>query len=116
MIWVQQQDAIYVLYDSANFPRWEVYRDVFEEGMPESDPSLDSLAPVYTWQPRRGFGMIWRDNPQVRHRLGWSVRDGEEPFNTQVQIGLDGTIYIQESRGGVISMMPSGADWERWMS
>lgn len=116
MIWIQQQDAIYVLYDSANFPRWEVYQDTFEEWMPSFDPALDDLAPPYTFQPKRGFGVLWRGSPPIQRRLGWSVREWEEPYNTQVQIGQDGTVYLQDSRGGVITLKAGGASWERWLT
>jgi hypothetical protein len=116
MIWIQQQDAIYVLYDSANFPRWEVYQDSFEEWMPSLDPVLDDLAPPYTFQPKRGFGVLWRGSQPIQRRLGWSVREWEEPFNTQVQIGQDGTVYLQDSRGGVITLKAGGVDWERWLT
>jgi hypothetical protein len=116
MIWIQQQDAIYVLYDSANFPRWEVYQDTFEEWMPAFDPLLDDLAPPYTFQPKRGFGVLWRSSPAIQRRLGWSVREWEEPYNTQVQIGQDGTVYLQDSRGGVITLKAGGTNWERWLN
>lgn len=115
MIWIEQQDAIYVLYDSANFPRWEVFQDTFEEGMPETDGSLESQKPPYAWQPRRGFGLIWRNREDVRRRIGWSVREWEEPFTTQIQVASDGTVFIQESRGGVIALTPGGSDWKRWV-
>lgn len=115
MIWIEQQDAIYVLYDSANFPRWEVFQDTFTEGMPETDPSMESQKPPYGWQPRRGFGLVWRMREDIRSRLGWSVREWEEPFTTQIQVASDGTVYIQESRGGILALTQGGVEWKRWI-
>lgn len=115
MIWIEQQDAIYVLYDSANFPAWEVFQDTYTDGIPEVDPSMDSEKPPYAWQPRRGFGLIWREREDVRRRIGWSVREWEEPFTTQVQVGSDGTVYIQESRGGILALSQGGVEWKRWV-
>jgi hypothetical protein len=114
MIWVQQQDAIYVLYISGHEPRWQVYNDAFEEGMPETDTSLDGGAPPFTFQPRRGIGLVWRSFPEVRRRLGWAVRQYEEVYTIQVQIGVDGTIYLQAPDGGVFELTAGGQDWQRY--
>ena len=116
MIWVQNQDAIYVMYDTANAPRWEVFSDTFDEGEPEYDPSI-GISPSYTWQPRRGFGELWRGNPAVRQRVGWAVIEWEMPYSVNVQTSNDGTIFVSEppSRGaGVYALMSGGRDWERY--
>jgi hypothetical protein len=115
MIWVGQQDMIYVVYDSAETPRWQMFRDEYVDNMPEYDPSLVVDQPPYTWQPRRGFGLIWRNNSIVKARLGWAVREWEEPFDTRLQIGLDGTVFLTEPRGGIIVLQPGGRDWDRYM-
>ena len=114
MIWVREQNAIYVMYDSAESPRWQVFPDRFQEGMPEYDPAYNDLAPSFTWQPRRGFGMIWRDEPGLRLRIGWAVREREEPYSTQVQVGPDGVIYLQEPRGSIVALQPNGTNWDRY--
>jgi hypothetical protein len=113
MIWVQQQDAIYVLYDSANFPRWQVFNDAWVEGIPDTDPAYDN-PPAYTWQPRRGFGLLWRNQTTVRERLGWSAIEWETPFDAQVQIGSSGTIYLNEPRGGIFALTADGSEWKRF--
>lgn len=113
MIWIGQQDAIYVLYDSANMPRWQVFNDAFEEGMPDTDPEFDN-PPPYTWQPKRGFGLLWREQPVVRERLGWAVIEWETPYEVRVQTGPDGVIYISDVRGGVFALSPDGSDWKRY--
>jgi hypothetical protein len=113
MFWVQQQDAIYVLYDSANLPRWQVFNDTFQDGMPDTDPAYEP-APPYTWQPKRGFGLLWRSQPTLRDRLGWSVIEWETPYNMLVQIGSDGTIYLNDPRSGFFALAPDGSDWKRY--
>lgn len=113
MLWIGQQDAIYVLYDSANFPRWQVFNDTFEDGMADTDPAYNN-APAYTWQPRRGFGLLWRNNSALRERLGWAVTEYENPYTTQVQIASDGTIYINEPRDGIFTLTPGGSEWKRY--
>lgn len=111
MIWVGSQDSIYVLYISEGQPRWQVYNDNFIEGSPEYDPTYN--APPYVWQPRRGFGNIWRDYPQVRNRLGWTLHEWEIPYTSLLQIAQDSTIYLSDPRGGTFGLYPGGGDWVR---
>ena len=116
MIWVGKQDAIYVFYDSVGAPRWQVFKDNFVDGDPDYDPALAAVQPSYTWQPRRGFGLIWRGDTAMQARLGWAVREWEEPFDTQVQIGADGTVFMADAHGGIISLLPGGRDWLRYVA
>ncbi len=115
MIWIAQQDAIYVLYDSANPPRWQVFNDTFADGMADTDPAFNN-APPFTWQPRRGFGLLWRGQSTIRDRLGWAVTEAEIPFTPQVQLGSDGMIFISDARGGVYTLSPDSSDWKRYSS
>ncbi len=113
MLWVQQHGAIYVLYDSANPPRWQVFQDTFQEGMPETDPAFGA-PPAYTWQPRRGFGLLWRTLPDVRQRIGWAVIEWETNFTAQMQTGSDGWLYVTDPRGGVFALAADGSEWKRY--
>ena len=113
MMWVQQHGAIYVLYDSANLPRWQVFQDTFRDGMAETDPAYDN-APPYTWQPRRGFGLLWRSLPDLRQRVGWAVIEWESNFTVQMQTSADGWIYVTDPRGGVFALAADGSDWKRY--
>jgi hypothetical protein len=115
MLWVAQQDAIYVFYDSANAPRWQVFNDIFADGMPDTDPAFNN-APPFTFQPRRGFGLLWRSQSTIRDRLGWAVTESEIPFTPQVQLGSDGMIFIGDMRSGVYSLSPDSSDWKRYSS
>lgn len=112
MIWVGAQDAIYVFYDSVEVPRWQVFQDTWEDGMPERDPGLDSQAPPYSnFQPKRGFGLIWRNTPGMIQRIGWAESDYENAYVTKVQTRSDGTIYLMEPNGRAFALYPNGADW-----
>ncbi len=114
MIWVGLQDAIYVFYNDTRLPRWEVYRDQFEEGMAEDDPSFNNAPTANLWQPRRGFGMLWRANTTVRDRIGWGTIPLEIPYSVQVQNATDGTIFLSDPDGGVFSALPGGQTWQRY--
>ncbi|MCA0452655.1 MAG: hypothetical protein LCI00_01605 [Chloroflexi bacterium] len=113
MLWIEKQDAIYVFYDSVNSPRWQVFNDKFVEGMADIDPAFNN-PPPFTWQPRRGFGLLWRNETGLRDRLGWAVTEAEIPFTPQVQLGSDGMIFISDMRGGVYSLTPDSSDWKRY--
>ena len=68
MIWVEGNRTVYVLYSDGQY---RSYTDDFQEGDPESDPSI--VPPEGLYQPVRGFGLVWRTNPDVRDRLGWAM-------------------------------------------
>jgi hypothetical protein len=111
MVWVRALDRIYVLYGDGQPPRWEVFTDEFEEGMPESDPNI--VPPPGLYQPIRGFGKLWREKPWVRDRLGWAV-DQEVGFDTAVQSTSRpccDVAYIQALDGGVWELAPGGDGW-----
>ena len=86
-------------------PRWAQYPDTFVEGDPESDESL--VPPPGLSQPIRGFGMIWRNNPRVRERLGWATSP-EVAFEGMIQadsIELSvATLYLRARDGSIIAL------------
>ena len=110
MVWVGSQDAIYVMYNDSGAPRWEVFRDYFSEGMEESSGAFGN-APANGYQPRRGFGMLWRGNEIVRNRIGWANMKDELPYSVQVQTARDGSIYISTPTTDLFGLLPSGTGW-----
>jgi hypothetical protein len=77
------EGVIFVLYDSsAGGHQVQVFVDTWTSAEPESDPSI--VPPAGLYQPIRGFGKVWRNNPEVRDRLGWAVAP-EEGFETLYQ-------------------------------
>jgi hypothetical protein len=86
MIWQGDEARIYALASNGS---WRGFADTFREGDPESDPSLS--APQGRLQPVRGFGKIWRTEPEVRSQLGWAT-DRESGLTAQVQRFERGTL------------------------
>jgi hypothetical protein len=115
MIWIQQQDLIYVMYNNFGEPAWESYEDLFDDGMIEIDETWELPPSTELFQPRRGFGMLWRANPGVRGRIGWALDEWEVPYSSTVQTGEDGTLFLQDPYGGVVLLMPEQRDWSRYM-
>lgn len=72
MFWLQPVDQIWVLAQDEDGGRtWLVYDNTFREGQRESDPSINP--PEGFHQPIRGFGKLWRENPDIRESLGWAL-------------------------------------------
>ena len=112
MVWLAATQQIFVLFSDQGSPAWEVYPDTFAEGVPDSDDSI--VPPAERLQPVRGFGLVWRENDDVRSRLGWAL----EP-----ELGYDGiiqatgtaeneTIYLRVRDGGILSIDPGGEGWD----
>lgn len=112
MIWVAAEDLVYVLFDDGQSYAWEAHTDEWDEGEPESDPSL--TPPPGLLQPVRGFGLVWREAPQVRERLGWAT-EPEHAYPSQLQrtaFSRYNTTYIRALDGGVWVLKPERSDWE----
>lgn len=77
MFWIQPLSQIWVIVvTDEGRGSWYVYPDTFTEGEPEYD---DSIVPPAEnlFQPRRGFGKLWRENEEVREMMGWAVTPDE---------------------------------------
>lgn len=73
MMWVQPVNQIWVMViNEEGRGQWLVYPDNFDEAVDSViDESLQ--APEGLIQPERGFGKLWRENPEVRDALGWAI-------------------------------------------
>jgi hypothetical protein len=114
MIWVKEEDRIYVLYDDENYTtRWDIFTDDWDKSDPIDDPSI--VPPPGFYQPIRGFGLVWRDQPMVRDRLGWALA-GEAGFITAVQrtsYAKYNDIYLQALDGKIWRLLPEHSGWEK---
>ena len=74
MFWIRHTRQIWVM---VNVPPdnpggdWFCYNDTYQEGEPEIDESL--VPPEGLFQPRRGFGKLWRTHPELQEGLGWAI-------------------------------------------
>jgi hypothetical protein len=75
MFWISTRKVIWVLIATPGNPNtgeWRIYPDTYAEGEPEFDPNL--IPPSENlFQPRRGFGKLWRTTPDLREALGWAT-------------------------------------------
>jgi hypothetical protein len=112
MLWVGAEDRIYVLFDDEQHTRWSAYSDQWDGGEPTVDPDIEP--PSGLRQPARGFGLLWREEPSVRERLGWAV-DEERGYETAVQHSSHvryPVLYVRALDGGVWQLGPNGSAWE----
>jgi hypothetical protein len=94
MFWLQPTGQIWVMIvTSEGRGDWQIYEDTFNEGEPETDPEL--VPPPGMEQPTRGFGKLWRDNPDLRAALGWAITP-EFGFVTRYEYHPGGTIDAPE--------------------
>ena len=90
MFWLQPNAQIWLLsYNSAGASIWTVYDDNFVEGEAESDPQI--VPPEGRFQPVRGFGKLWREKPEVRETLGWTI-DIERGHTTRYEYHHGGSV------------------------
>lgn len=72
MFWIQPREQVWVMIDDGSGKgEWTIYEDSFTEGEPEFDATLD--VPEGKYQPERGFGKLWRENPGLKDALGWGL-------------------------------------------
>ncbi|MBN2306003.1 MAG: cache domain-containing protein, partial [Anaerolineae bacterium] len=74
LFWIMHSRQIWVMQaapDDPNGGDWFCYNDTFIDGEMETDPAL--VPPEGMYQPRRGFGKLWRTNPDIKTGLGWGL-------------------------------------------
>lgn len=126
MVWVEEfywadsptanNRTIYVLFDNAPSvdgarSSFRTFTDDWGEGQPDFDPEI--IAPSGLYQPTRGFGKVWRENAEIRERLGWAV--GEEAGFVITMQADDAYkyshLYLQLNNGRVLDLWPIGQTW-----
>jgi hypothetical protein len=92
-------------------PAWIRLPDPYIEGQPETDDTI--LPPEGLFQPRRGFGKLWRETPGMRDRLGWALSEeiGYEMIFQVDSPGENEQLYFTDELGAVIRLVPDGQGW-----
>lgn len=106
MFWRQDQTYIYVLYNNGT---WQGFADTWTSAEPEWDPSI--VPPPGYYQPKRGFGKVWRNNANVRNALGWALIE-ERGINASAQAFTGGQMLWSPARG--IYVLCNDGTWQRY--
>lgn len=98
MLWREDVNVIYGLRPDQT---WFLTGDTWREDVdPSEDPTL--TPPNGLYQPVRGFGKVWREQPGLREALGWATAE-EKGFTVVIQEFAGGTVWQEaEGQGGVI--------------
>jgi hypothetical protein len=77
---------------------WRAFPDTWTEGQPVGggDAPVPNL-----YYPQRGFGKVWRDNPEVQQRLGYALTPNE---------GLKGLVTQPFTGGQIIDLIDDPAN------
>ena len=114
MIWLEVTKSIFVFYKDE---RWQRFDDTWMEDQAESDPGI--VASEGRYQPIRGFGKVWREQSDVRERLGWAL-GVELAFESKLQEqkledGIDRVSYLLTFNGQVFAFVNRGSDGGDWV-
>ena len=106
MFWRSDTNKVYVLRSDGT---WQQYDDTWNEGDQEWDPSI--LVPTGFYQPKRGFGKVWREQSGVRSALGWATTE-ERGLNLAAQT-FDGGGMLWSNLQGTFVLYNDGI-WARY--
>ncbi|GAB4509684.1 MAG: hypothetical protein OHK0046_05130 [Anaerolineae bacterium] len=127
LFYIQPNDTIWLMrYGGDGFDQtqgtWSIESDTWEEGMPEIDPELtppsDNL-----FQPERGFGKLWRENPDIQEALGWALEPeqghvtsfqffpGGEINDSGTYVPSQGTYTLRSRYGEVFIFNEADSTW-----
>jgi hypothetical protein len=100
MLWVKGANpstpgTIYMIFYDNNRGSlvWQSFADYWREGDPIS---RGETPPAGLYEPIRGFGKIWYENPQVANTLGWAAFPEYADYGA-IQPFIDGTQMIHRS-------------------
>ena len=106
MFWRQDETYIYVLNNNGT---WQGYDDTWTSAEPEWDVNI--VAPAGYYQPKRGFGKVWRDNSAVRNGLNWATMEERGFFGT-TEAFERGRMIWSNARG--IFVLYDTGHWEHY--
>ena len=75
--------TIFVIYNDGE---WVTFPDLWDASQPSSDPSI--AVPNGRFQPVDSLGKVWRENADVRSRLGWAY-EPQSKFLGRMQLYLE---------------------------
>lgn len=106
MIWLS--GPIYVLYSDG---RLQQFTDTFTAGI---DPERGGETPPSGLiEPVRGFGKVWRSNPDVRGGLGWGV--APEAGGSAAMLRFErGWMIDLTQRGDILVLAESAGTWQSY--
>jgi len=106
MFWRGDLRLIYALYNDGT---WQSFVDTWNEGDLEWDPTI--VPPSGYYQPKRGFGKVWREQPGVRDKLSWATTE-ERGLGASWQAYQGGLMLWSDVHG--IFVLYNDGTWSRY--
>lgn len=106
MIWLRLPENVAYVFTFFDGHEMRTATDLWTEGMPESDPSI--VPPPGLFQPVRGFGQVWREDAELRARLGWATAPEQTYtliYQAEASSSLPGVSYVTRPDGAVLQTM-----------
>ncbi len=118
MYWVSQRGGnsmvVVLFYEPDSTISVQIFEDLWRQG----DPETGGLQPpAGKFEPRRGFGKVWREQPGVRDRLGWAL-ETERIDTASFQGFQQGALLFVQSENLVWELLNNGdarSATFRWM-
>jgi hypothetical protein len=102
MLWRQADRTIWVFFNDG---QWRSFADRWQEGAP--DTGCEATPPGGLQQPKRGFGLVWCQEPGVKEGLGWAT-GGEVSSSADWQPFEGGQIMVSTVRSLVLALFSDG--------
>ena len=96
MFWRQDLLLIYAVYGDGT---WQSFADTWDNSQIEEDPTI--VPPSGFYQPKRGFGKVWREQSGVRDKLSWATAP-ERGFAASWQAFEGGMMLWSDHQGTVV--------------
>lgn len=94
MIWRGDSRTVYVLFNDQS--AWYAFADSWTEGM---DAGGGAGPAAGQFKPKRGFGKVWREQPDVQKRLGYALSADEIGTSLVIQPFERGTMLWSNATG-----------------
>lgn len=94
---------IYVFFADG---RLRLFSDTWTENEPEIDDSINP--PENLYQPVRGFGKVWRENPEIREQLGWATQQEftfESVYQSEIRESIPGVAYLRLPNEEIVKLI-----------
>lgn len=104
MIWVDLGNGDRRIYAFFSWGGYKQYNDTWQEGDPDT-PNVSPPGGLYA--PRRGFGKVWINDPELRNQIGWAVEEFERAETATVQLFDNGTLVWLQGADTVYAFGPN---------
>ncbi len=102
-----QRGTVYIIYNDGE---WVTFPDTWDNSQASSDATI--VPPEGRYQPVDSIGKVWRENSEVRQRLGWAY-EPQNKFQGRVQTysaesgGDSHFIFIDHGKWGLVLVLNS---------